>query len=272
MDRARTHLGALVAVCVLASCAWAQPAAFGPELPAELSEPTPQPAATPQADPPAQRADQPLGVLEPIAATEAQPLAGQAEAMPSVWRTLIPLAGVVGVILLLAALVRRSARGSGGLLGAMGPGGRAPSGVLSVLGRYPVGGGCQFVLLKVDRRVLLLSQQTGWRSRSKGSGFAVLTELTDPEEVASILVKTQDDKGTSIARRFGEYLQDQAPPADLVDLTARRVERSAGGDVVELGAASPPPGESISHRASALGSLRERLGRLRGQAEWEDSP
>lgn len=286
MNRSKGQLAGVafaVTVTIMAGRAIAEPPVLGPDAIIELVAPLTEGSgeSTTSTSLPSAPSSKPLGTPQSLrdftSETESQSIAGEPDQrnLPALWRTLLPLAGVIGVILLLAALVRKSARTGGGLLGAMGAGGRAPSGVLSVLGRYPVGGGHQFVLLKLDRRVLLLAQHTGWRARSKSGGFRVLCEISDPEDVASILLKTQDEQGASIAKRFGEYLDEQAPPGDsLVDLTTRRVQRSPQGDVVELLAPEldqihEPP---IASRTSPLGSLRDRLIRMRRETTWADAP
>jgi hypothetical protein len=105
-------------------------------------------------------------------------------------KTAVWLALVILVIAGVAFVTRRAALKSGGLWAALGPGGRAPSGILEVLGRYPVGRGCTLVLLKLDRRILLVSQSSG--GKLSGVTMTTLAEVTDIEDVASILLKTRD--------------------------------------------------------------------------------
>jgi hypothetical protein len=121
------------------------------------------------------------------------------------WLSSVGVLAAVVVLIIGAALGLRAfaRRGAGGLLGALGPGGHAPSGVLEVLGRYPVGRGATLVLLKMDRRILLLCQNN---SRAGGGAMTTLAEVRDPEEVASILLKTRDEEGNSLARRFESLL------------------------------------------------------------------
>lgn len=114
-------------------------------------------------------------------------------------RTVLALGAVLGLLLVLRAIVVRASRRSG-LVGELGAGGRAPSGVLSVLGRYPVARGRSLVLLQLDTRVLLLEQSS--------DGFKTLSEVTEPDEVASILTKTRDEEGASQAARFNAMLRD----------------------------------------------------------------
>ncbi len=136
----------------------------------------------------------------------------------SILGTLIPLIAVVSLILAAAWVVRRLARGSGSLAACMGAGGRSPAGVLEVLGRYPIGRGASLVLLRLDKRVLLLSQFAGVRG---SSGMATLADINDPEEVASLLLRTREQEGESLSARFQSILArgaaKEAP--DVIDVT-----------------------------------------------------
>jgi len=128
--------------------------------------------------------------------------------------------GALGIVLSLiggaAWGVRRAARRGGvGLLASLGPGGRAPSGVLEVLARYPVGRGSTLVLLKLDRRVLLLNQNN---SRLGCGSMSTLCEISDAEDVASILLKTRDDDGESLAKRFQGLLSREEGVAEVAEL------------------------------------------------------
>ncbi|MCA9293674.1 MAG: flagellar biosynthetic protein FliO [Phycisphaerales bacterium] len=115
-------------------------------------------------------------------------------------RTLGALAIVVGLVLALRSAAKWLAARAPSLGSQLTAGGRAPSGLLEVLGRYPVARGQKLVLLRLDRRILLLNQTS--------DGFSTLAELTDPEDVASILTKVRDQEGESIAARFTSVLHD----------------------------------------------------------------
>lgn len=130
-------------------------------------------------------------------------------------RPMLALGLVLGVIGAGGLAVRSVARRTGGLSSALGPGGRAPAGVLEVLGRYPVAPGQTLVLLKLERRILLLSQTAG--SRWGRGGFETLCEVTDPEEVAGILVRTRDEEGASIAASFRAALDAHDARHDEAD-------------------------------------------------------
>ena len=125
--------------------------------------------------------NQPLGRPGRILGTgrrEVDPAAGPDAARGrggEIARVVVALLAVVGLILLLRAMVRRFG-------GPLARGGR-PSGVLEVLARYPVSRAQQLVLLKLAGRVVLLHQSK--------TGLTTLSELTDPDEVASLLARVE---------------------------------------------------------------------------------
>ncbi len=177
-------------------------------------------------------------------------------------RTLAALAAVVGLILIVRWFVRRMSLRVGGLAGQLGAGGRAPSGVMEVLGRYPVGKGQSLVLLRLDRRVLLLSQSA--------QGFAALTEIDDPQEVASLVVKTADDESASLAARFKSILssfeRDPSLAGDVENVdpqgpTTLRLARQRRAEVIDV--TEPERGA----RVSPVTSVRRRLALLRAEEE-----
>jgi len=213
---------------------------------------------------PAAPAASPQDAPSAAAPTESRPLgaspanAGGGEAGGS-WlsgaavRTVGALAVVVVLMFLMWAGLRRLAGRSGGLGASLGPGGRAPSGVLSVLARYPVARGQTLVLLHMDRRVLLLCQTS--------QGFSPLCEVTDPEEVASLLVKTRDEQEESLTTRFNGLLrfferEDGLSTDEGPGPTTLRGVRDGGLDVPS----DPPPARDDG---DPVGSLRRRLSALR---------
>lgn len=180
---------------------------------ARAGEPVNAPAAT-GASVPASSVSLPQLPAPQLPALERTPLGvpAKASAVSEASRTPTSIAGnslqvaialvmVVGAIVLVGVVIRKVARRSGGLLAAVGPGGRSPSGVIEVLGRFPLGRGATLVLLKLDRRVLLVSMGS--------AGMSTLCEITDPDEVASILLKTRDEAGESIAKQFARLMQHE---------------------------------------------------------------
>jgi hypothetical protein len=222
------------------------------------------------------------GAQRPAAASSGAPSAGG-----GLTRTAISLAVVLGLIWLCAAGAKRFLGGRLGLAAAIGSGGRSPAGLIEVLGRYPVGRGQALVLLKLDRRVLLLSQTGGGFSLRRapvGGGLTTLCEVSNPDEVASILIKAQDAEGESISARFNSLLSEfgDAEDVDESPVGRRRVVESAEGDRAELVSRPNNAGASAgtkivparraptsleTARRDAVDSLHARLGAMRSATE-----
>lgn len=175
---------------------------------------------------------------------------------PSWLRVAGALAIVLGLIFLARLAIRRVAS-TGGLRGQFGAAGRAPSGVLEVLGRYPISRGQSLVLLRVDQRVLLLSQS--------GSGFRTLANFDDPSDVASLLMRTRDDESESLSGRFRQMLSafERDPSmtrgVEQIDLTRRaplapRRTPASSGQTVQRVATSRDAQDAIRKR---LATIRE---------------
>lgn len=138
-----------------------------------------------------------LPIGTPAGASGADPFA-----FGSYLQTVLALAFVLGLAVLGAAVLKRVARTRGGLVGGMGPGGPSPSGVLEILGRYPLGGGQTLVLLRFDRRVVLLHQSGG----RKNPMMRTISEVTDADEVASIMLKTRAPADEAAQNSFREAI------------------------------------------------------------------
>ncbi|MBL0927094.1 MAG: flagellar biosynthetic protein FliO [Phycisphaerales bacterium] len=165
-------------------------------------------------------------------------------------RTAGSLAIVIGLIFGLKWGVQVWATKMGGVAGQLGAGGRSPSGVLTVLGRYPVARGLTLVLLKLDARVLLLSQSA--------AGFTTLCQITDPDEVAGLLLRCRDAEGESMAAKFSAILKglENDPSLAGEEVVGPTTPRMAMG----IGASTAGP---ESAPAAAASPLRARLGALR---------
>ena len=173
--------------------------------------------------------------------------------MSSLLSMALPLGGVIVLLFGCMVILKRVMGTSSSLAAALGPGGRAPGGVLEVLGRYPVAKGQLLVLIKIDRRVLLVGHSSPGRGTGGiGGGFSTLCEITDPEEVAAVLRKVEDGEGKSAGARFGSLLQRKSGVSggeraggragddmelgvhEVASSRGRRVQRSEDGDVVEV--------------------------------------
>lgn len=142
----------------------------------------------------------------------------------SVTTTIASLMAVVGLIVLLAAIYKWLSGKAGGLAGQIGAAGKSPSGLVSVLARYPLGRGQTLILLKVDRRVLLLCQSVSGRVRG-GVTTRTLSEITDPDEVASIIAKAEGTGGFDNVLQGYESMDEQSEDmrdVEVVDLTRKR--------------------------------------------------
>lgn len=204
-----------------------------------------------------------------------------------------PLLLVVCLAVVGLRLMRRVSGGGGQLADALGARGKAPSGVIEVLGRYPVARGQLLVLVKLDRRVLLLGHSAPARGAGggPGGGFVTLAEVTDPEEVAGLLVRVREGRGESVGARFGAMLRS-AGAAAAFDGQARgeaaweEPAESVGGvggepvgpasahAAVRAAHAQPLSAPSNAHTtvdasdapAGEWGRVRERLASLRGRS------
>ncbi|HLO39520.1 MAG TPA: hypothetical protein VK176_00745 [Phycisphaerales bacterium] len=116
-------------------------------------------------------------------------------------RTLAALAAVVALAFLTSAAVKAAARRKGGVALALGPAGRAPSGVVLVLARYPVQRGQTLVLLKVGPRIILTCQSRP--SRFTAASMSTLCEFTEPDQVAELVRLTANPADASATRPGG---------------------------------------------------------------------
>ncbi|MEO1534273.1 MAG: flagellar biosynthetic protein FliO [Planctomycetota bacterium] len=133
----------------------------------------------------AQVESRPLGTP----AAERTPLGGASPAATSIGSTIASLTAVVAVIVACFTGYRFLAARAGGLAGQAAAVG-APAGILDMLGRYPIGRGQTLMLLKVDRRVLLVAQSAPSRVGS-APAMTTLCEISDPDEISSILGKVK---------------------------------------------------------------------------------
>lgn len=199
----------------------------------------------------------------PIGGTGAAGATGVGAGQPSTLRTVVSLGVVVMLIGGAGFGLRTLARmGVGKTLGA---GAGSPSGVCEVLARYPAGRGLTLVVLKIDRRVLLLGQVASTTGRV--DSVSTLTTFDDAADVASLLMKTQDEQGHSLSAKFREVLSGfhtaRHPHADDEqedDGELRRSTRTADGDEVSL----ISDDHGAAGAGASLGAFRKSVSSLRG--------
>jgi len=189
-------------------------------------------------------------------------------------RTVGALGGVLALIFALAHGARRLARSNGTLAARIGAGGDAPSGVVEVLGRYPLGRGQSLVVMRFGRRVLLLSNSAA-SGRSGVGGMTTLCELGDSEEVASIMRRVAEARGETSSARFERTLHEVGSATDDTILRALAAQRQAAARQRPGGAARRAPGVLSNDEGDrfeltgsfaapgAAASLKRRLGALR---------
>ncbi|MFO0856012.1 MAG: hypothetical protein U0640_01500 [Phycisphaerales bacterium] len=176
----------------------------------------------------------PLG-KKPAPATKTADRSEKLLAPSSIGRTVLALGSVlalIGVLAVGASVLRRKAQKSGKwpLLSAMNfAGAPSPSGVLEILAKFPVGSGTNLLLLKLDRRVLLISQSANKGLRS-GSTLSTLCELTEPDDVASLLMKIRGEEQSRLAAKFESILAREEEITDqaLSDVEEEPVRTAAG--------------------------------------------
>ena len=184
------------------------------------------PAAALQVGPPSSESLQVLHAVQPVVIPEVekQPLGTpsistnrresnngdtngkQPTAQLGLSKTLGSLMVVVGLMLVLVILFRWVSARRGGIIASLGPSGRAPSGVIEILARYPIARTQRLVLLRIGNRVILCCQTSG--AKSALGAMTTLSEISNPEEVAAIVRTIRDHNGKSNSSAFKEALKD----------------------------------------------------------------
>src|SRR5262249_58619322 len=94
-----------------------------------------------------------------------------------------------------------------------------------------------------------------------GGGMTTLWKITNPKEVASLLLKTRDEEGDTMARRFQSVLRgEEQNAAEVLDPSAatRSAAAITGPDSFELTQARA--------KRKSTASIRTRLDSLRTSA------
>ena len=216
------------------------------------------------------QSDQPIGGDESASHTTTPMVLGK-----DFLRTVAALGGVLMLIFALAHVYKRIIRTRGGLSSQIGAGGKAPAGLVEVLGRYPISSGMTLVVLRFDRKVLLLSHAGSSRGKKGVAGagaMQTLCEVDGVEDVASILAKVRDDAGDSIAASFERTLQEAGNATDQ-EINKAMYQPSPGVNVqsprrIAPGFVTNDEGDrleltSLNDSPAASQVLRRRLGAMR---------
>jgi flagellar biogenesis protein FliO len=144
----------------------------------------------------------------------------------------------------------------------LGTGARAPSGLLEVLARYPMGGGQSLVVLKFDRRILLVCQSSAKALRKSASAITPICELTEAEDVASVLLKVRGQEQAAMAEKFQRILAGEDAAAERAISAHPRPALPAPKAHERAARASKP----VSSPAASASAIRSRLAALREQS------
>jgi flagellar biogenesis protein FliO len=118
------------------------------------------------------------------------------------WRHMVPLLLVLGLIILVATVIRRFTPVRRMLTGA---------GVVDIVARTPVSAKQTLVLVKMGQRLVLVGVCP--------DRLSALAEVDDPDEVAGVLGQAASSQGGSIREQFAEAFGEQVsayaePPTD----------------------------------------------------------
>lgn len=190
-------------------------------------------AARPLGTAPARRLGAGTRGGEANTAGEAKPSSVGAILKNDLVRTTLSLGFVLALIVCMAVVMKKvgKRRAGASLAAAIGPGGASPSGVMEVLGRYPIARGQSLVLLRIHRRVLLMSHTApALRLRSGGTGgFVTLAEFSDPEEVAGIIMRANEQESESMTAKFRSILGQFERGHEDAGAAMARPDRRASG-------------------------------------------
>lgn len=250
------------AACVAIACCTAGVSAQNAELPASLRGAAGGAGAgTVETS----RESLPLGASARSARSEGDPEKTAAvDSGGAYLQTIIALAAVLALIGVVAMIVKFAAKRSGGLMSVLAPTVKAPQGVLEVLARYPVATGTQLLVLKFDRRMLLVSQSSnkGWRS---GATLQTLCELADPADVASILIKTRGDEQASLAAKFQKMLASEDAEFDETEATNPYAMRSRSSEPRGKPRLDIVAGDDAATGRQTAAAIRERLAAMQNK-------
>ncbi|HEX2839059.1 MAG TPA: flagellar biosynthetic protein FliO [Phycisphaerales bacterium] len=212
--------------------------------------------------------DKPLG--KPVAAA---PSAQTSTTPTSLGSAALRTGGALAAVLVLVAgcaLGFKQLAKKGVLPSTLVAGARAPSGLLEVLARYPMGGGQSLVVLKFDRRILLVCQSAGKALRRGGGAMNLIAELSEPEDVASVLLKVRGAEQAAMAEKFQRMLASEDDAAERTLAPARPVsgktQPSPKRTHDKAPRSAPPAAAPASVLRSRLAVMREQQAPVRTPA------
>ncbi|MHC4218520.1 MAG: flagellar biosynthetic protein FliO [Planctomycetota bacterium] len=215
---------------VAAPAAFGQPVAEAAPAPpgtADLQRAESAPGQDAQPPQESRALGQPAGLLDRHGGPDGHRPGDRGRGLDPRLNEIVRVGWALGAVVLLLLGLRFVLRRVGGPLA----GGRRPSGVVEVLARYPVARAQQLVLLKMCGRVVLLHQSK--------TGMTTLSEMTDPDEVASVLAQVESSARTGGPAGFPPLLDrllargGRAPDDEFARALGRR-SHIEGKEVVDL--------------------------------------
>lgn len=204
--------------------------------------------------------DKPLGMPTAVSSTAPSPTTPTSLGSAAL-RTGGALAAVL-VLVVGCALGFKQLAKKGVLPSTLVAGARAPSGLLEVLARYPMGGGQSLVVLKFDRRILLVCQSAGKALRRGGGAMNLIAELSEPEDVASVLLKVRGAEQAAMAEKFQRML---ASEDDAAERSLTQARPAAGKTLPSPKRTHDKAPRTASPSAAPASVLRSRLAVMREQ-------
>ncbi len=136
-------------------------------------------------------------------------------------RIVVAMVVVIGLLVLLRLILQKTTSGLGGA-------GR-PSGVLEILARYPVARGQQLMLLKLGRRIILTHQTS--------TGMATISEVSDSDEVASLLTRIETGTREKTGSKFSSLLsgfEEEHSRQGGIELPHHTLTSPQDGELIDL--------------------------------------
>ncbi len=178
---------------------------------------------------------------KPAAAQATGTAATASSSASDLMRVVFALAIVVGIILLLRTGLRRMASL---------PGNTRAGKLVTVVSRSMISPRQQILVLQVGKRLLVVGDS--------GGSMSVLSEMTDPDEIASLIGQSrQTENAVTDRRTFGTLFRRATEPFDASDVLEDRGEPEEDQDVTE------PSVEPVS--VEEVGGLLDKVRLLQEQ-------
>ena len=161
-------------------------------------------------------------------------------------RIITAMVVVISLLVLLRLILQKTSSGLGGA--------SRPSGVLEILARYPVARGQQLVLLKLGRRIILTHQTS--------TGMATISEVSDSDEVASLLTRIETGTREKTGSKFSSLLsgfEEEHSRQGGIELPHHALTSPQDGELIDLTRRRRAGKGGRGNRGGLFGSRRAAL-------------